>query len=126
MINNTAMYPQPSAPYSVEYYKDGQKQKIRRKPPPQLHSFEAGDTVTLTQKKNDFWKVEDEVKISKMNPRQPNTLKVEKEDGSYTFIPYFDVKMEKPFHPEPEKDFVQKEEEERKNDPIGSGYLLWP
>ena len=36
-------------PYNVEYYKDGQKQTIRRVPPPKLHKIEEGDEAEIDE-----------------------------------------------------------------------------
>ncbi|APJ04254.1 hypothetical protein [Silvanigrella aquatica] len=104
-------------PYIVEYYKDGEKQTIRRVPPPKLHDMEEGDDVTIARKKGDDWDSGDKVEIKGINQRQPNTLTIKKENGDYTFLPYDDVELK-------EKSAAHYIREGR--DPIGSQYLLWP
>ncbi len=104
-------------PYNVEYYKDGQKQTIRRVPPPKLHDIEEGDEVTITKKKGDDWDAGDTVDIKAIQSRQPNTLTIEKSNGQYTFLPYDDVELK-------EKSTLHYIREGK--DPFGSQYLLWP
>ncbi len=91
---------------------------IRRRPPPQLHRIRVEDEVSITRKKNDDWDKGDEVVVTGISKRQPNTLLVEKGDGTHTFLSYRDVQLES--RPGGEESF------ESEQDPIGSRYLLWP
>ena len=109
-------------PYKVEYYKDGKKQVLHRRPPPKLHTALAGDTVTIKNRKNADWAEGDEAKVKAINPRQPNTLQLEKDDGTYTFMTYFDCNIEN-FS---EEETIVTASGERRRDPIGNEYLLWP
>ncbi|WGL60346.1 hypothetical protein QEJ31_01850 [Pigmentibacter sp. JX0631] len=104
-------------PYNVEYYKDGVKETIRRVPPPKLHDMEEGDEVKIIRKKGDDWDQGDRVDIKAINPRQANTLTIEKANGDYTFLSYDDVELK-------EKSALHYIREGR--DPFGSQYLLWP
>ncbi len=117
-------------PYKVEYYKDGKKQSLMRRPPPKLHDGLAGDTVTITRRKNDDWREDDDVKVKAINPRQPNTLQVEKSNGEYTFLSYFDCKLQPRAGDEIVTDSkgrpVLDSQGQPVRDPIGNDYLLWP
>ncbi|KAB8029982.1 hypothetical protein [Fluviispira multicolorata] len=104
-------------PYNVEYYKDGEKQTIRRVPPAKLHDMVAGDEVTINRKKGDDWDAGDNVEIKAINPKQPNTLTLQKENEDYTFLTYDDVDLK--------TKSMQHLINEGK-DPYGSQYLLWP
>ncbi|WP_186646864.1 hypothetical protein [Fluviispira vulneris] len=104
-------------PYYVEYYKDGEKQTIRRVPPVKLHDYAIGDEVTINRKKGDDWDKGDEVEIKAINPRQPNTLTIKKENEEYTFLTYGDADLKS-------KSAQHYIDEGR--DPFGSQYLLWP
>ena len=110
------------SPYKVTYYKEGKMHTIRRVPPPKLHDAMPGDTVTITNKKNDDWQEGQTVKVKNITSRQPNVLQVEKEDGKYTFLDYRDVKLNE----RPPVTAETTEQAERDADPIGSKYLLWP
>jgi hypothetical protein len=82
-------------PYRVEYYKDGEKQVIRRVPPPKLHDYEVGDEVTIQRKKGDDWDLDDNVEVKDINRKHPNVLTTQKSNGDYTFIPYDDISLYK-------------------------------
>lgn len=116
--------PQDRRTYTVQYYKDGKKVSLRRTPPPRLHDAEVGDKVTLLRKRNADWDEGDAAKVKSINPRQPNTLAVEHEDGTqYTFISALEVRRE------PRKggfDVVSSDEAAQEADPLGAKYLMWP
>ncbi|MBP9706948.1 MAG: hypothetical protein KBD78_04840 [Oligoflexales bacterium] len=81
-------------PYKVSYVdQKGQKQTIRRVPPPKLHEALPTDVVELTRKKNDDWDAGGDFVVKGINPRQPNTLQLENEDGQTTFVSYYDAKL---------------------------------
>ena len=106
-------------PYKVEYFQDGKRKSIRRVPPPLLHDIDIKDKVTLTRKKNDDWDVGDTVEVVGITSRQPNTLRVQKSDGTYTFLSYDDVYSKKS---------VQRAQEPKDSQgkTIDTDYLLWP
>lgn len=112
------------SPYYVRYRdSDGELKSIRRVPPAKLHDMMPDDVVTISKKRSDNWENGEEVKIVGINPKQPNTVMVEKENGTRTFLSYTDVKTK----PKTAADVEYAEElKERANDPIGSDYLLWP
>jgi hypothetical protein len=108
-------------PYTVRYMKDGVQQVVRRRPPPKLHDILPGDKVSLTRRKSEDWDEGDEVSVKSINPRQPNTLRIE-EGGKTTFVPYFDTR----FGGRPGEDVLKEDERAIEADPLGSKYLLWP
>ena len=111
-------------PYNVRYRtSDGEVKIIRRVPPSKLHDMMPDDMVTISQKRSDNWDSGEEVQVVGVNSKQPNTLWVEKSDGRRTFLSYSDVKGQ--MKGESEIQFAE-EIRERKKDPIGSDYLLWP
>jgi hypothetical protein len=110
-------------PYKVEYYKDGVKQVINRRPPPKLHPILPEDVVTIRRKRNDDWQDGDEVEVTAIGSRQPNTLQVKNDRGQSTFLPFFDVEFE---GRDEGTDVVANDARARRRDPIGSDYLLWP
>lgn len=112
------------SPYYVRYRTaEGELKSIRRVPPAKLHDMVPDDVVTISRKRSDNWENGEEVKILGINPKQPNTLMVEREDGKTTFLAYTDVKSK----PKSAADIEYAEElRERASDPIGSDYLLWP
>lgn len=112
------------APYNVRYRTpDGEVKAIRRVPPPRLHDLVPDDVVTISQKRSDNWEAGEDVTVVGVNERHPNTLWVEDSDGKRTFLSYSDVKGQ----PKSRGDQEYVEEiRERKRDPIGSDYLLWP
>lgn len=109
-------------PYKVEYYKDGKKHVIQRRPPPQLHSLQKNDDVLIQRKKNDDWEAGAKVTIKNISPRQPNVLQVIGDDGKTTFLDYDSVKLVGREGLDPE----EAEKIARDADPIGSNYLMWP
>lgn len=109
-------------PYKVEYYKDGKKHTINRRPPPKLHKMQAEDEVVIQRKKNDDWDKGSKVEIKNITNRQPNVLQVVGDDGKTTFLDFYDVKLSG----RKGLDAVQAEELAREADPIGSNYLMWP
>ncbi len=113
-------------PYTVEYYKNGKKEKLKRIPPPKLHDILPEDVVTITRKKNVDWGEGDEVKVKNITKRQPNTLQVLNEDsGKTTFLSFYDVLFEgRP--DEEEQNILSRDQAKRAADPLGSDYLLWP
>jgi hypothetical protein len=105
-------------PYTVTYYKDGEKKTIRRQPPPVLHNMLPTDKVVLTTGKNDDFQAGDEFTVKHINPRHPNTIQIADGDGNETFVPYFDLNLEKAIAP---RDGVAPEEAPERNK-----YLTWP
>ncbi len=105
-------------PYTVSYYKDGEKKTIRRVPPPVLHDMLPTDVVKLTQTKNDDFKKDEEFTFKDINQRQPNTIRIQGEDGKETFVAYYDLQLEEAVHPA--------HGVASKNSPERNRYLLWP
>lgn len=80
-------------PYVVEYYKDGKKVKINRRPPPLMHTALPEDKVILTNQKNADYRNGDRFTVMKLNPRHPNILQLQDKDGNKTFVPYMDIEI---------------------------------
>lgn len=105
-------------PYQIVFYDGGERRVIHRRPPPRLHKIEVEDEVRITRKRSDNWDEGDTVKVTRITDRQPNTLRVEDDEGRHTFLSYRDVAFEgRP---------NGSEDPEESADPIGSRYLLWP
>jgi len=108
-------------PYNVTYYKDGEKQTIRRRPPPKLHEALPDDTVTLTRGKNDDFQEGETLKVKSIQQRSPNVLQLMNEDGLSTFVDYRDIRLEtKP------EERLPPGVESKFELPINNKYLLWP
>ncbi len=110
-------------PYKVVYFKDGEKHTIRRVPPPKLHPILPQDRVELTRSKNADFKAGDRFEVKDINPRQPNVLHIQNEEGIATFIDHYDAKLM-----ESNSDTIINEagEVEVVEKPIDNDYLLWP
>jgi hypothetical protein len=109
-------------PYNVTYYKDGEKKVIRRVPPPKLHEGLPTDIVELKSKRSDDFPEGENYKIKHINPRHPNTLQIEDEDGKTTFVSSFEVEL---------KEKIAEREGEvapgkTYDVPRLNRYLLWP
>lgn len=102
-------------PYTIMYYKDGEKIVKKRRPPPALHEMLPQDVVTLTHKKNDDFDVGEKYVVKHISQRSPNTIQIKDNDGKATFVPYYYLNLEKKIAIRPG---------EEKN--IPSDYLLWP
>lgn len=111
-------------PYKVEYYKDGKKHVINRRPPPKIHDMLPEDIVTITKKRNQDWDEGKEVEIERISERQPNTLLVKDYDNKHTFLSYSDVFFEG--REDNSEDILASDNKVKRRDPIGSDYLLWP
>ncbi|MGE0172431.1 MAG: hypothetical protein AB7T49_06595 [Oligoflexales bacterium] len=105
-------------PYTVTYYKDGEKHTIRRQPPPKLHNVWPEDVVKLTTKKSDDFDAGENYKVKGINPRHPNVIQIEDSDGNSTFVPHYDVELKEAIG--------QRDGVEPKDLPINNRYLLWP
>lgn len=115
-------------PYTVTYYKDGEKQTIRRRPPPKLHDALPEDTVVLTRGKNDDFREGDELKVKSIKQRSPNVLQLVNEEGMSTFVDYYDAKLlTKPIDRVREGRVTKEEAKAQGIDlSIDNQYLLWP
>ena len=96
----------------------GELKTIRRVPPPKLHDMLPEDKVELNVKKNDDWDAGDKFSIKNISPRQPNTIQIEKDDGEYTFVSYYDLSLKEKLGPGRYEDPL--------DDPIKNDYLVWP
>ncbi len=105
-------------PYLVSYYKDGEKISIRRRPPPLLHNMLPTDVVKLTETKNDDFKQGSEFTVKHINPRHPNTIQIQDDDGNATFVAYYDLQLEEQVAP---RDGIAPKDAPRNN-----RYLTWP
>ena len=106
-------------PYNVTYVDlKGEKQTIRRVPPPKLHEALPTDVVKLTRKKNDDFNEGDELEVVSITERQPNVLQLQKSDGTRTFIDYYDMQLE--------KRVALRDGVDPLDEPVNNKYLLWP
>lgn len=105
-------------PYTVTYFKDGEKHTIRRQPPPKLHDILPQDEVRLTRSKNNDFQEGDEMTVKGINPRQPNVLQLVNEDGLSTFVDYYDAHLENMVAPRNGVEVIDL--------PVNNKYLLWP
>lgn len=81
-------------PYTVTYYKEGERHTIRRTPPPKLHEIWPDDVVSLKTTKNADYLEGDEFTVKHINTRHPNVIQIENEDGDRTFVPSYDLELE--------------------------------
>ena len=105
-------------PYTVTYMKDGERQTIRRRPPPKLHDVWPKDLVSLKETKNIDWEADDEFTVKHINPRHPNVLQLINDEGETTFVDHYQVELEEMIG---ERDGVKPQEME-----VNNKYLLWP
>jgi hypothetical protein len=81
-------------PYIVSYVDaDGKQQKIRRVPPPKLHTAMPTDVVELKRRKSDHFIDGDRVTVKHINPKHPNVLQVENSSGQTTFISQYEMEL---------------------------------
>ncbi len=115
-------------PYTVSYYKDGEKKTIRRRPPPKLHEALPEDKVTLTRGKNDDWPKGETYKVKTIQNRSPNVLQLVNEEGLSTFIDYYDMKLETTPIDRVREGRMSKEEAKAAGIDLSvdEQYLLWP
>ena len=110
-------------PYTISYVDNkGDKQTIRRVPPPKLHVGLPGDKVDITTTKSDDFRKGDSVSIKHINPRHPNVVQVQTSDGRTTFLNFneFSVNgVETIKNGAPNASVAA-------DRPIKSNYLLWP
>lgn len=105
-------------PYTVTYYKDGEKHTIRRRPPAKQHDLLPTDEVSLKRQKNADYQAGDEFTVKHINQRQPNVLQLENAAGDTTFVDYYDLNLEaKRSLPDGESPLDL---------PQNTRYLLWP
>jgi hypothetical protein len=102
-------------PYTVTYYKRGEKITIKRRPPPKIHDMLPTDIVQLSENRSAEFRANDKLTVKNINQRSPNVLQVEKKDGQTTFVSYADLIVKKKRNEAHEE--VQK---------IRDSYLYWP
>ncbi len=107
----------PRAPYEVSYYKNGERFTYRRRPPERLHDIWPEDEVSLVVDKNLDFQEGDVVEVSHINPRHPNVFQLENDEGTTTFVEYFDVELENEIGPR---------DGPGANSSEAQRYLLWP
>ena len=106
-------------PYTVTYRDmEGVQRTIKRTPPPKLHDALPTDVVSLNRKRNDDFDAGGEFEVKSINPRHPNTLQLEDDDGRTTFVDYFDVTLE--------KEVAFRDGVDPRDKPVNNRYLLWP
>ena len=113
-------------PYIISYVDtDGQQKKIRRVPPPKLHSAMPTDRVELKTRKSDHFRDGEVVTVKHISPRQPNVLQVENEDGQTTFISHYEMVLKDKIT---ESTGIQSNSgsQTEESAPVSSGYLDWP
>lgn len=114
-------------PYVISYVDaQGQQQKIRRVPPPKLHTALPTDRVELKTRRSDHFKAGDEVTVKRINPRHPNVLQVENDEGQTTFITHYDMILEQK---NKETSAIQSSSVgyQTEDEPdVSSDYLDWP
>jgi len=113
-------------PYVISYTdSEGKPQKIRRVPPPKLHSAMPTDKVELKTRKSDHFRSGDVVTVKHINPRHPNVLQVQNEDGQTTFITHYEmVQREKSVENAANQPRSVSNDEDSPS--ISSSYLDWP
>jgi hypothetical protein len=113
-------------PYIVSYVDaDGKQQRIRRVPPPKLHTAMPEDVVELKRRKSDHFIDGDSVTVKHINPRHPNVLKVENDQGQTTFISHYEMVLkQKIANTRDVRDDSIEDQDSTPN--IDSSYLDWP
>ena len=108
-------------PYTVTYHRDGVKHTIRRRPPKKVHDAMPTDIVELKHRKNDEFLEGQKFKVKGINPRHPNVLQVESEDGKTTFVSALDTDLiERVYQREADPSKPTYDQE------VSNEYLLWP
>lgn len=105
-------------PYTVSYMKDGKQVTIKRQPPMVLHKMMPTDIVELNEAKNADFPAGDEYTIKGINPRHPNIIQIESDEGISTFVSYADLTLEDAIAP--------RRGMTRQDNPADNRYLLWP
>lgn len=106
-------------PYKVTYYdQHGEKKTIRRVPPAKLHDALPTDKVELTSKRSDDFDAGGVFTVKHINPRHPNTLQLEDDDGRTTFVDYFNTQLRQKIAPRSGIDV--------RDEAVNNNYLLWP
>ncbi len=106
-------------PYNV-VFKDFHSNKlinIKRRPPEKLHEMLPTDKVELKFKKNDDWP-EGEYEVRHINYRSPNTIQIEDEKGSTTFVPSHELELT--------RKVAHRDKNSENSSEIGYDYLGWP
>lgn len=107
-------------PYTVTYREDatGEIKTIQRRPPPKLHEALPTDIVELNHKKSDDFEAGDNVEVTYINPRHPNTLQIKNSAGDTTFVEYYDANLKEEVAPRAGVD--------PRDRPQSNRYLIWP
>jgi len=114
-------------PYYISYVdSNGNQQKIRRVPPPKLHSALPTDKVELRTRRSDHFRAGDEVTVKHINPRHPNVLQVQNAEGKTTFINHYDVIFDQKVPEVLTKQTGSASSNEDDSSPISDSYLDWP
>lgn len=114
-------------PYFISYVdSQGQQQKIRRVPPQKLHNALPTDRVELRTRRSDHFNAGDEVTVKRINPRHPNVLQVENDEGQTTFITHYDMVFEQKNGETPSIQSSSSHMQSDEEPTISSSYLDWP
>lgn len=106
-------------PYTVTYTDmQGQVKTLRRVPPAKVHEALPTDIVTITHKRNDDFRAGDDVEVKHINPRNPNVLQVQNDEGQTTFLDVFDFSLK--------EEVAWRNGIDPRDRPGNSRYLLWP
>lgn len=106
-------------PYTIVYQDlKGEKQTIRRVPPPRLHNMFPTDLVELTRQKSQDFLEGDEFEVKHINPRHPNVLQLVNDEEVSTFVDFYDVNLTEEVADRPGVNPLDK--------PANTRYLLWP
>ena len=106
-------------PYIVRWRdQDGKQQQMRRVPPPKLHDALPTDIVELTADRSADFRAGKEVTVKHINPRHPNVLQIEDDDGHTTFVNYFETNLK--------EEVAMRNGVPREARPERNKYLLWP
>jgi IMP cyclohydrolase len=84
------------------------------------------DRVELKTRRSDHFRAGDEVTVKRINPRHPNVLQVENDDGQTTFISHYDMIFEQKNAENPTIQSTSSRNETEDATPISSSYLDWP
>jgi hypothetical protein len=76
------------------------------------------DEVKLTRGKSDDFQAGGEFNVKHINPKHPNVLQLEDDEGRSTFVDYYDLSLERKVG---RRDGVDPIESPERNE-----YLLWP
>jgi hypothetical protein len=106
-------------PYTITYLDlRGEKNTIRRVPPPKLHDMLPTDKVELRFQKNADFLQGDQFEIKHINPRHPNVLQLVNDEEATTFVDYYQTELQ--------EEVAQRPGISPMEHPNNTRYLMWP